>query len=243
MRTIGLIGGMSWESTAVYYREANELVRERLGGLSSAEIVLSSVDFAEIGRLQREGKWHEAGAILAGRARILERAGAGMILICTNTMHLLFDTVQAAVSIPVLHIGDVVADAVRAAGLRSVGLLGTAFTMEKPFYRDRITSHGFDVIVPEPGDRAYVHRAIFGELTVGVIDEETRAEICGVIARMADRGAEGVILGCTELELLIGDDDAAVPLFPTARLHISAAVEWALGSAGSEGPRQAQSAV
>lgn len=228
MRTIGLIGGMSWESTAVYYREANELVRARLGGLNSARILLASVNFAEISRLQREGAWDEAEAVLVEQARVLERAGADMILICTNTMHLLFDGVQGAVDARVLHIGDVTADAIRAAGLTQVGLLGTAFTMEKEFYRDRIAAHGLEVIVPEAEDRALVHRAIFDELAVGVLSDETRAAFRAIINRLVARGAQGVILGCTEIELLIGTADSPVPVFPTARLHIEAAVDLAL---------------
>lgn len=228
MRTIGLIGGMSWESTAVYYREANETVRARLGGLHSARILLDSLDFHEISELQKAAEWETAGAILADSARRLEAAGAEMILICTNTMHLLIDAVEAAVEVPVLHIGDVAADAVRARGLGRVALLGTAFTMEKAFLRDRIAGHGIEVLVPGPADRAAVHRAIFEELALGVVSDETRAEFRAIIERLVAEGAEGVILGCTEIELLIGPDDSPVPVFPTARLHIEAAVERAL---------------
>lgn len=228
MQTIGLIGGMSWESTAVYYREANELVRDRLGGLHSARILLASLDFHEISELQKAGEWDAAGEILARCARGLEASGADMVLICTNTMHLLVDTVQAAVGVPVLHIGDTAAAAVRARGLRRVALLGTAFTMEKPFYRERIAEHGIEVLVPDEADRAEIHRAIFKELAVGVISEDTRAEFRAIIERLVARGAEGIILGCTEIELLIGSEDSPVPVFPTARLHIEAAVERAL---------------
>ncbi len=228
MQTIGLIGGMSWESTAVYYREANELVRDRLGGLNSAEMVLASVNFAEISKLQREGDWDQAAAILVEKARGLEHAGADMILICTNTMHLLIDAIQAAVDVPVLHIGDVVAEAVQAQGLDRVALLGTAFTMEKAFYRERIASHGIEVIVPEAEDRATLHRTIFEELAVGIISEASRAEFQAIIDRLVAKGAEGIILGCTEIELLIGQGDSPIPVFPTAKLHIEAAVERAL---------------
>lgn len=228
MQTIGLIGGMSWESTAVYYREANEMVRDRLGGLNSAKIALASLNFDEISELQKAAKWDEAGEILAETARGLEAAGADMILICTNTMHLLIDQVQAAVDAPVLHIGDVAADAVRAHGLRTVGLLGTAFTMEKEFYRERIASHGLEVIVPDAADRALVHRAIFEELAVGIVSDETRAAFRRIIDRLIADGAQGIILGCTEIELLVCQDDSPVPVFPTARLHIEAAVERAL---------------
>ena len=223
-----MIGGMSWESTAVYYREANELVRERLGGLNSAEIVLTSLNFSEIGELQSAGRWEEAGEILAGTARRLQDAGAELVLICTNTMHLLIDQVQAAVEVPVLHIGDVAAEAVLARGLRRVGLLGTAFTMEKAFYRDRIAGHGIEVIVPDADDRALIHRAIFDELAMGVVSDRTRQAFRAIIDRLIAEGAEGVILGCTEIELLIAQSDSPVPVFPTARLHVEAAVEFAL---------------
>lgn len=228
MRTIGLIGGMSWESTEVYYRTANELVRDRLGGLNSAKILLASMNFQEISELQTAGRWEDAGNQLAETARGLERAGANMILICTNTMHLLVDQVQAAVSIPVLHIGDVAARAVRAKHLDRVALLGTAFTMEKAFYRERLAGHGIDVLVPGEADRAEIHRAIFEELAVGIVSEETRARFRDIIARVVAEGAQGVILGCTEIELLVGAEDSPVPVFPTARLHIEAAVELAL---------------
>lgn len=228
MRTIGLIGGMSWESTAVYYREANRMVRDRLGGLNSAKILLASLNFEEISELQKAAEWDAAGEILAGTARSLERAGADLLLICTNTMHLLVDQVQAAVDVPVLHIGDVVAEAVQARGLHRVALLGTAFTMEKPFYRERIAGHGLEVLVPGEADRAEIHRAIFQELAVGVVSDETRAAFRGIIDRLVAQGAEGVILGCTEIELLVDQADSPVPVFPTARLHIEAAVERAL---------------
>lgn len=228
MKTIGMIGGMSWESTAIYYRTANELVRDRLGGLHSAKILLASLDFQAISELQRAGQWEEAGRVLADTARNLERAGAEQILICTNTMHLLFDRVQDAVAAPVLHIGDVAAEAVRARGLGRVALLGTAFTMEKSFYRDRIASHGIEVIVPGPEDRGVLHEAIFGELALGIIREDTRVRFQEIIATLVEDGAEGIILGCTEIELLIGENDCPVPVFPTARLHVEAAVERAL---------------
>ncbi|MBN9613472.1 MAG: aspartate/glutamate racemase family protein [Actinobacteria bacterium] len=228
MKTIGLIGGMSWESTAVYYREANEMVRDRLGGLNSAKIALASLNFDEISELQKAARWDEAGEVLAQTARGLEAAGADMILICTNTMHLLIDQVQAAVQVPVLHIGDVAADAVRDEGLEKVGLLGTAFTMEKEFYRERIASHGIEVIVPDAEDRALVHRAIFEELAMGIVSDETRAAFRRIIDKLIAEGAQGIILGCTEIELLVCQDDSPVPVFPTARLHIEAAVERAL---------------
>jgi aspartate racemase len=228
MKRIGLLGGMSWESTAEYYRLANELVRDRLGGLHSAEIVMVSVDFAEIERLQQTGDWEEAGRRLADRSRRLEEAGADLLVLCTNTMHKVATSIEAATTVPFLHIADTTARAVGAAGVRRVGLLGTAFTMEQDFYRDRLASHGLDVLVPDAADRAEVHRIIFDELVLGVVTEQSRDAYRGAIDRLVAAGAEGVILGCTEIELLIGQEDSAVPVFPTTRLHIEAAVDLAL---------------
>jgi len=229
MKTIGLLGGMSWESTAEYYRLLNELTRERLGGLHSAKCVLYSVDFAEIERLQVQGRWAEAGEALASAAKALEAAGAELLLICTNTMHKVAGQVEAAVRIPLLHLADTTAAAVRAAGLRRVGLLGTAFTMEQDFYRGRLAGHGLEVLVPGPDGRAAVHRIIYEELCQGVIREESRAAYRAVIDELVARGAEGVILGCTEIELLIGPEHSPVPVFATTRLHAEAAVAAALG--------------
>ncbi|MEU4120413.1 aspartate/glutamate racemase family protein [Kitasatospora sp. NPDC028055] len=228
MKTLGLIGGMSWESTAEYYRTLNELTRDRLGGLHSARLVLHSVDFADIEGLQAAGRWEEAGAVLADAARGLEAAGADLLLICTNTMHKVADQVAAAVSIPLLHLADATADAVRAAGLRRVGLLGTAFTMEQDFYRGRLTAGGLDVLVPGPDSRALVHQVIYQELCLGLVREESRAAYRRIIADLVAAGAEGIILGCTEIELLVHPEDSPVPLFPTARLHAEAAVTAAL---------------
>jgi aspartate racemase len=228
MKTLGLIGGMSWESTAEYYRLLNELTRDRLGGLHSAQLVLHSVDFAEIEQLQAAGRWEEAGSVLAGAARSLEAAGADLLLICTNTMHKVADQVAAAVSVPLLHLADATAAAVRAAGLRRVGLLGTAFTMEQDFYRGRLASGGLDVLVPEADSRALVHRVIYQELCVGEVREESRAAYRRVIEELVAAGAEGIILGCTEIELLVRPEDSPVPVFPTARLHAEAAVAAAL---------------
>ncbi|MFI1972796.1 aspartate/glutamate racemase family protein [Streptomyces cinnamoneus] len=228
MKTIGLIGGMSWESTAEYYRLLNELTRDRLGGLHSARCVLYSVDFADIERLQTEGRWAEAGETLAAAARSLAAAGADMVLICTNTMHKVADSVEAAVSIPLLHLADATAEAVRAAGLRRVGLLGTAFTMEQDFYRGRLEAGGLDVLVPDAEGRALVHRVIYEELCLGVVQDASRAAYRKVIEDLVADGAEGVILGCTEIELLVGPADSPVPVFPTARLHAEAAVAAAL---------------
>ncbi|MEV0192893.1 aspartate/glutamate racemase family protein [Kitasatospora purpeofusca] len=228
MKTIGLLGGMSWESTATYYRLLNELTRDRLGGLHSAKCVLYSVDFAEVERLQVAGEWEAAGRLLADAARAVEAAGAELLLICTNTMHKVADQVAGAVSVPLLHLADATAAAVLAAGVTRVGLLGTAFTMEQDFYRDRLASRGLDVLVPDPAGRALVHRVIYEELCLGVVREESRAEYRRVIAELVARGAQGVILGCTEIELLVGPGDSAVPVFPTTRIHAEAAVTAAL---------------
>ncbi len=228
MRTIGLLGGMSWESSALYYRLLNESVRERLGGLHSARCVLLSVDFAEIERLQVAGEWERAGAILADEARALEAAGADLLVLCTNTMHKVADALTAAVNVPLLHIGDVTGAAVAAAGLRRVGLLATGFTMDQQFLPDRLRAHGLEVLVPEAADRAEVHRIIYEELCLGVVREESRQAYREVIARLVARGAEGVILGCTEIELLLSADDVDVPVFPTTALHVQAAVAAAL---------------
>lgn len=228
MRTIGLLGGMSWESSAEYYRLLNEGVRERLGGLHSARLVLASVDFAEVEQLQVTGAWDEAGDLLAARAAGLEAAGADLLLICTNTMHKVADQVQAAIGIPLLHLADATAAAVQRAGMTRVGLLGTAFTMEQAFYRDRLASHGIEVLVPDEPGRAVVHRVIYDELCQGVVREESRATYQDVVAGLTERGAQGIVLGCTEIELLIGPEHVDVPLFPTTRLHVEAALEAAL---------------
>jgi aspartate racemase len=228
--TIGLLGGMSWESSALYYRLANELVRERLGGLHSARCLLFSVDFADVEELQVSGRWDDAARLLAGASRQLEAAGADLLVLCTNTMHKVADEIAGAVGIPFVHIGDVTAAAVLAAGPRTVGLLGTGFTMEQDFYRDRLTAHGLTVLVPDASDQALVHRVIYAELCLGIISAESRAAYVEVIDRLVAAGAEAVVLACTEIELLIGPDDVAVPLFPTTRLHVEAAVDAALQS-------------
>jgi len=228
MQLIGFLGGMSWESSAEYYRLANQTVRERLGGLHSARCILYSVDFAEIERMQAEGRWQEAAAALGTAAKSLESAGADFVVLCTNTMHKVADWVAAAISIPLLHIGDTTATAVKDAGVRRVGLLGTGFTMAEPFYADRLRSHGLDVIVPSPEDQATVHRIIYDELCLGVVRDESREAYRRVIRSLVDAGAEGVIYGCTEIELLVGPDDSDVPVFPTTRLHVEAAIDRAL---------------
>ncbi|MDX8148532.1 aspartate/glutamate racemase family protein [Lentzea sp. BCCO 10_0061] len=226
MLTIGMLGGMSWESSAEYYRLANVLVRERLGGLHSAKVVLHSVDFAEIERMQVDGRWDDAGKALAEAAAQVQAGGADFLLICTNTMHKVFDQVQAAVDIPVVHLGDTTAQAIRQAGFSTVGLLGTGFTMDQPFYRERLESHGLTVLVPSAEDQAIVHRIIYDELCLGIVREQSRRAYQDVIARF--EGAEGVILGCTEIELLLSQADVPVPVFPTTRLHVEAAVERAI---------------
>lgn len=229
MKTIGLIGGMSWESTIEYYRLINEATKARLGGLHSAKCVLYSVDFAEVAELQRRGQWAEAGRLLADAAQKVDRAGADLLLVCTNTMHKLADAIQASIRIPLLHIADATAASVKQAGLRRVGLLGTRFTMEDGFYRERLMSqHGLDVVIPNDADRATVHRVIYEELCVGVIRPESQVEMAGVMDRLMELGAEGIILGCTELGLLIKPGDSRVALFDTTREHALAAVDQAL---------------
>lgn len=229
MRKIGLLGGMSWESTALYYRLLNEDVRERLGGFHSARLVLTSVDFADIEAMQVAGDWDAAGLALAEEARSLEAAGAECLVLCTNTMHKVADAIAGAVGIPLLHLADVTADAVRSAGVDRVALLGTRFTMEQPFYVDRLRSHGLDVLVPEGDDLTLVHDVVYDELVLGVVRDESRAAYVDVVRRLVGRGAGGVVLGCTEIELLIGPDDVEVPVFATTALHARAAVDFALG--------------
>ncbi|HEY5549358.1 MAG TPA: aspartate/glutamate racemase family protein [Coriobacteriia bacterium] len=230
MKTIGLIGGMSWESTVPYYRIVNEAVRDTLGGLHSAKLVLYSVDFDEIEQLQRTGDWDEAGAVLASAAVALEGAGAELLVLCTNTMHKVAPAIESAVGIPLLHIADPTAAAIKAAGLTRVGLLGTRFTMEQEFYRDRLSAlHGIDVLIPGEGDRAVVHNAIYDELCLGVVNGASRAEYRAIIGRLVAAGAQAIILGCTEIGLLVGPSDSAVPLFDTTDLHARAAARWAMG--------------
>ena len=228
MRTIGMLGGMSWESTAIYYRLANELVRQRLGGHHSAPILMSSVDFAEMEQLQATDQWGRAGELLADEATRLEAAGAELLVLCTNTMHKVAAAIEDAVGIPLLHLGDVTAAAVRREGPDPVGLLGTAFTMSQDFYRVRLESHGLTVLVPSEDDQALVHSVIYDELCQGVVREESRAAYVEVVERLVSRGAEGIILGCTEIEMLIGPDDLQVPSFPTTSIHVAAAVDAAL---------------
>ena len=228
MRTIGLLGGMSWESSIEYERIINSAVREALGGVHSASLLIRSYDFAEIEQLQSEGDWDGAGAVLAADARHLQQAGAELIVLCTNTMHLLAETIESAIGVPFLHLADATAAAVRAAGVGRVALLGTRYTMERGFYRDRLAAVGLDVVVPDEPDRTTVHEVIYDELVRGVVDEVSRRRYLEIIDRLVGRGAEGVIAGCTEIELLVTPDDVRVPYFPTTRLHAEAAVAAAL---------------
>jgi aspartate racemase len=228
MRTIGLIGGMSWVSTAEYYRLANEEVASRLGGLHSAKILLESVDFAEIEELKLAGRWDEIGVRLAAAAVRLEGAGAELVVLCTNTMHHVAAPIEAAVTVPFVHIADTTATAIKAAGLARVGLLGTAFTMNEAFYRGRVADHGLEVLVPEDDDRRRISEIIYDELCLNVVRDESRAFYLEVVDRLVAAGAEGIVLGCTEIELLIDQSHLAVPAFPTTLLHIKAAVDLAL---------------
>jgi aspartate racemase len=233
-QVIGLIGGMSRKSSAEYYRLINEGVRARLGGLHSARCLMWSFDFADIEACQRTGQWEEAGALMLDAARRLERAGADFLVIATNTMHIAAPQVQAGISLPLLHIADPTAARIKAGGLGRVGLLGTAFTMEQDFYKGRLAArHGLDVLVPDAPDRALVHRIIYEELVHGDIRAASRQAYREVIARLVERGAEAIILGCTEIMLLVGQDDSPVPLFDTTALHAEAAVDRALGIAGA----------
>lgn len=229
MKTLGLLGGMSWESTVPYYRLINQGISRRLGALHSAKILLYSFDFEEIEKLQHAGRWEEAGGALADAALRLEGAGAELLLICTNTMHKVFGQVEDAVTVPLLHIADPTAEAVQAAGLHTVALLGTRFTMEGDFYRGRLADvHGLGVVTPEEAEREEVHRVIYEELCLGQVREASRRRFVEIIAGLVERGAEGVVLGCTEIGLLIGAGDVEVPRFDTTELHAGKAVELAL---------------
>jgi aspartate racemase len=227
MKTIGLIGGMSWQSTIPYYRIINETVARTLGGLHSAKIILWSIDFADMEVLQRTGRWDEAGAQLTEAAKALETAGADVLLIGANTMHIAADQIAAGITIPVLHVADATAAAVLQSGARTVGLLGTRFTMEKEFYRRRLESHGLSVLIPEEDDRTEVHRVIYEELVLGRIEETSQATYRRVIADLIAHGAEAIIFGCTEIGLLVSQSDSAVPVFDTTIIHAEAAVRFA----------------
>ena len=230
MKTIGLIGGMSWESTVPYYQTVNEVVKERLGGLHSAKVLLYSVDFAEIEACQASGDWARSAEILGEAAKALEGAGADFLVICTNTMHKVAPEIAARVSIPILHIADATADALEAAGIRRVALLGTKYTMTQDFYKDKLIASGVDVLIPEEDDIAFVNRVIYDELCLGVISEDSRRGYLAVIDKLAARGAQGVILGCTEIGLLIRQSDTALPVFDTTRIHAERAAALALES-------------
>jgi len=231
MKTIGLIGGMSWESSIEYYRIINETVKARLGGLHSAQSLMYSVDFAAIEALQHQGRWDQATQMMIDAARRLERCGADFVVICTNTMHRMADQVQAQIRIPLLHIADATAARVKAQGLQRIGLLGTRFTMEEGFYRGRLVEkHGLDVLLPGKEDREIVHRVIYDELVLGQIRPASKEQYRHIMARLVAEGAEGIILGCTEISLLVSDQDSPVPLFDTTRIHAEAAVEYALAA-------------
>lgn len=230
MQTIGLIGGMSWESTAEYYRIINERVKKRLGGLHSARIILYSVDFAEVEELQQQGDWEQATMLMVETGRRVKAGGADFVVICTNTMHRMADDVQDQVGLPILHIADATAQEIAQARMGTVGLLGTRYTMEQDFYRGRLeTDHGLEVLVPDEKDRTFVHDVIYEELVVGVTREESRLRYLEIIDELAGRGAEAVILGCTEIGLLVGPDDTKTALFDTTRIHAQAAADRAIG--------------
>ena len=229
MRTIGLIGGMSWESSALYYQWVNEGVKERLGGLHSAEVVMYSVDFAGIELLQHEGRWEEAAERLVEVAKKVERGGADFLVLCTNTMHKVASAITTAVEIPLLHIADATADRIKPNGIRRVGLLRTGFTMEQDFYKGRLADeHGLEVLVPDEEDRRLVHDIIYDELCLGKVRDASRKEYRRIMAGLVERGAEAIILGCTEITMLVTQEDAAVPLFDTTAIHAQKAVEIAL---------------
>ncbi len=229
MKTIGMIGGMSWESSVEYYRIINETIRDRLGGVHSAKSVLVSVDFAEIEALQKQGRWEEATQAMVAAARQVEAGGADCVLICANTMHKMAAEVQASIRIPLLHIIDATAEVVKAAGLHKLGLLGTRYTMEEDFYRGRlIEKHGLQVVTPNADDRTIIHNVIYEELVAGKIDPASKAEYLRIMDGLAQQGVEGIILGCTEIGMLVKQADSPLPLFDTARLHALAAVKYAL---------------
>lgn len=229
MKTIGLIGGMSWESSLEYYRILNQTTRDRLGGLHSAKIILFSVDFADMAAMQHENRWDDISEILVEAAQQLQMAGASMVLVCANTMHRLADNIEAHISIPLLHIADATAEAVKAQGLGRVGLLGTKFTMEEGFYCDRLRDkHGLEVIVPDAPGSETVHNIIYEELCKGDFKPESQQALLALCQELIAAGAEGVVLGCTELELLLSETDSSIPLFPTTRIHAKAAVDLAL---------------
>ncbi len=231
MKTMGLIGGMSWESSIEYYRIINETVKEKLGGLHSCKNLMYSVDFAEIEAFQHQGKWGEATSIMVDAARRLEMGGAEFIIICTNTMHLMADEIERQVSIPLLHIADATAEKLKSEGIQRVGLLGTRFTMEKDFYRGRLMNeHALKVLIPPEEEREQVHRIIYDELCLGKILPASQEAYKTIMNDLTHKGAQGIILGCTEIGLLVKDGDSPIPLFDTTHIHATAAVEFALKS-------------
>jgi len=229
LKTIGMIGGMSWESSIEYYRIINQSMREKLGSLHSAKSVMVSVDFAEIEVLQRSGNWSEATRMMVAAARQVEAGGADFLVICTNTMHKMAEDVQQQIKIPLLHIADATAERIKARGLKKIGLLGTRFTMEEDFYKGRlIEKYGLEVLIPSAAERDVIHRVIYEELVIGKVLPGSKAQYARIIRSLVDLGAEGIILGCTEIGLLVKDEDSAVPLFDTTRIHALAAVDLAL---------------
>lgn len=224
MKTIGLLGGMSWESSVLYEELINTEVRERLGGVHSADLIIRSYDFAQIEALQQGGQWDEAGQVLASDACRLVQAGAELIVLCTNTMHCVSEAIEEAIDVPFVHLADATAKAVLAGGLNVVGLLGTKFTMQEPFYRERLESHGLEVLVPSEEEQTIIHAVIYDELVQGVLNRESHEQFLDVIDRLGSRGAEGIIAGCTEIELLVEEDDVFLPYFATTRIHAQAAV-------------------
>ncbi|MBI5839355.1 MAG: aspartate/glutamate racemase family protein [Chloroflexi bacterium] len=229
MKTIGLLGGMSWESTELYYRKINEGIKKRLGGLHSARIAMYSVDFHEIEELQRIGKWDHAGEILAEAAARIQSAGADFLVICTNTMHKSIPIIEKKISIPILHIADATAQQIQARGLKTIGLLGTNFTMEQDFYKGRLTeNHGLNVIIPNEADRQIVHHAIYDELCLGIVKDDSRREYLRIMKQMQADGAQAIIEGCTEIVMLVKQEHTDIPLFDTTAIHAEAAVEMAL---------------
>jgi len=229
MKTIGLLGGMSWESTIPYYRQINQHIKQQLGGLHSAKIILYSVDFAQIEEFQRSGDWHKAGELLAEAAFKLQTAGADCLVLCTNTMHKVAAVIETAVTIPLLHIADATAEAIQAADLHKVALLGTRFTMEQDFYKKRLTeSYGLEVLVPEEEGRTLVHQVIYQELCLGVVNPNSRLQYQQIMADLVAQGAEAIILGCTEIGLLVSSEDCSVPLFDTTALHAQKSADFAL---------------
>jgi aspartate racemase len=231
MKIIGMIGGMSWESSIEYYRIINQTVRTELGGLHSAKSMMVSVEFAEIEALQHQGRWDEASKILIDAARSLENGGADFGIICTNTMHKLYDRIQQSIQIPLLHIADATAESIKAEGIQKIALLGTRFTMEENFYKGRLVdNYGLEVIIPSSADMEIVHRIIYDELCAGLIKSDSKQSYADIIGRLVQEGAEGIILGCTEIGLLVKQEDSPVLLFDTTKIHAKAAVKYALAS-------------